>query len=59
MTRAEYLEERARRLTAALREVEQERAALGASIMLRRDEHHAANLSRLASGLPLRPAWLP
>ena len=58
MTREQYLENRVRRLTAALNEAENERATLGSAIRLRNDQHREENLARLASGLPLRPAYL-
>jgi hypothetical protein len=57
MSRLEYLDQRARRLTAALAEVERERTTLQrrtATFLPR--QHREENLARLASGLPLRPA---
>jgi hypothetical protein len=56
MSRLEYLDQRARRLAAALAEVERERATLqrGAVTYLPR-QGREENLARLASGLPLRP----
>jgi hypothetical protein len=58
MSREQYLEDRSRRLYAALAEVEREQAALGSTIRLRNDRHREENLARIASGLPLRPAYL-
>jgi len=58
MSREEYLADRSRRLYAALVEVEREQAALGSTIRLRNDRHREENLARIASGLPLRPAYM-
>lgn len=54
MSREEYLQDRARRLSAALHETRQELAAHGAPIILRNDSRRADNLSRIAAGQPIR-----